>query len=249
MNKLLKRVLVAVLAAMLLCAAALPAAMAAQQVQLVSNAGGGASIYAGMTSTLQVSREGEPQKASLYRWKSSNTSVVSVNKKGAITGKKAGTATITATRKSDGSACVIKVTVKRNKVDKLNPKPSPSQVDYKGVGILLKSVEIVSPSKVVAEYYVVCNFPSSWKAYKVKSAEDAINLFNKSTGSLEKTIVGDDYQVFAKSISGFKTRKGQSVQVVKAVYSGSRVRCANVRLSKYVIRSSSNAKMVVLYKK
>ena len=77
---------------------------------------------------------------------------------------------IYATRKSTGVRASIRVTVKRNKVDYINTRPAATMATYKKGGISLKSVEIVSPSKVVAEYYVAFNFPSSWKALSIMLA-------------------------------------------------------------------------------
>ena len=246
MRKTLKRMLLMVLALTMLGSVMLPAAMAAEQQQAVSNASS-LSVYAGMKDTLVVYRNGVAQSASLYKWKSSNSSVCSVNSNGVITGMKAGTATITATRKSGGSKCSIKVTVKRNKVDNIYSKPSATAASYGNFIIRLKSVEIVSPTKVAVEYYLACNFPSSWKATKVNYVEDAINLYNRSTNLREKVLVGDDYQVRSTAISGFKTKKGKAVQTIKVTYTGSRVHCAGIKLSDYRIDDSSNVKCNIRY--
>ena len=247
MRKTLKRMLLMVLALTMLGSIMLPAAMAAEQQQPVSNASS-MSVYAGMKDTLVVKRNGIVQSASLYKWKSSNSSVCSVNSNGVITGMKAGTATITATRKSNSKEkCSIKVTVKRNKVDNIYSKPSATVAPYRNFIMRLKSVEIVSPTKVAVEYYLACNFPSNWKATKVNYVEDGILLYNRSTGLREKVIVGDDYQVRSTAISGFKTKKGKAVQTIKVTYTGSKVHCAGIRLSDYRVDDSSNAKCNIRY--
>ena len=247
MRKTLKRMLLAALALTLLGSIMLPAAMAAEQREPVSNASS-TSVYAGMKTTLTVYRYDIAQDPNLFKWKSSKSSVCSVNSQGVITGKKVGTATITATRKSNSKdKCSIKVTVKRNKVDNINSKPSATAASSKNFIIRLKSVEIVSPTKVVAEYYLACNFPSSWKATKVNYVEDAIFLYNRSTGVMEKVIVGDDYQVRSKTISGFKTKKGKAVQTIKVTYTGSRVHCADIKLSDYDVDDSYNVTSSIRY--
>lgn len=239
MKRIMRQMLLTLLVVMMAASIALPAAMALEE-KPVANGTPSVSLYAGMKDTLQVTRNGVTQSNTKYKWKSSKSSVVSVTQKGVITAKKAGSATITATRKSDGGKCSIKVKVKRNKVDKINSKPAASAAPYKSAAIALKSVEIVSPTKVVVEYYVVCNYPSSWKASRIESISDAINLHNRYTGALEKTIVGGYYQVTSKKVSGFKARKGKSVQVVKVTYSGSQVDCANIKLSDYKVSNSTN---------
>ena len=247
MKNTMKRLLMSLLVLVMLCGAVMPAAMAAEKV--VSNAAS-TSLYAGGSDTLVVTRNGVIQSNSLYKWKSSKSSVVKVTSKGVITGMKPGSATITATRKSNKKdKCSIKVTVKRNKVDNIHYKPSPSIASYKSGAISLKSVEIVSPSKVVVEYYVAFNFPSRWKVAKITSVQDAVNLYNRSTGEFVKTIVGGYYQTTSKKISGFKSRKGQFVQTIKVTYSGSQVHCANIRLADYYVFDSSNAKAMYKYYK
>ncbi len=65
------------------------------------------TITAGSSKTLKVIVTGNSKKVT---WKSSNTSVATVNSNGKITGKKAGMATITA--KANGKTAKCKVTVK-----------------------------------------------------------------------------------------------------------------------------------------
>lgn len=57
-------------------------------------------------------------------WKSSNTSVATVNSKGSVTAKKAGKATITATEKGGSKKATCAVTVSGIKVDKANKSVS-----------------------------------------------------------------------------------------------------------------------------
>lgn len=241
MKGIMKRLLVMMLALMLLTSIALPAAMAETK---------SASVYAGMKTTLVVYNKttGVQESSSAYKWSSSNSKVASVTSSGVVTGKKAGTATITATSKSNSKIKVkTKIKVLKNKVSNISAKPSKSAASYKNFIVRLKSVEIVSPTRVDVEYYVAINFPGGWKARKIIYMSDAINLYDKSTGAFAKTIVGGTYQVTSKKISGFKARKGSSVQVIKVTYSGSQVHCADILLSNYNVYNSGNCKASLQY--
>lgn len=246
MRSVFRRVLLTMMVLLLAASTVVPAAMAAGIPAVESNASS-TSVYAGMRDTLRVYTNGVEQSPNLFRWRSSNSSVVSVNSSGVITGMKVGSATVSATRKSNGRRTSIRVVVKRNKVDNLSSRPSATSAPYNGVSFVTKSVEIVSPSKVVVEYYVCCNYPSSKRAVKVNYVDDAINLYNRNNGAYVMTIVGDDYQLTTRSISGFRARNGKSVQVIKAAYTGNRVHCANVKLANYRVKSSSNAVISVRY--
>ena len=68
------------------------------------------TITVGSSKTIKATVTGKSKKVT---WKSSNTSVATVNSGGKITGKKAGTATITA--KANGTTAKCKVTVKKAK--------------------------------------------------------------------------------------------------------------------------------------
>lgn len=65
-----------------------------------------ASVYVGKNLTLKVNNKSSKQKVT---WKSSNTAIATVSSKGTITGKKAGTVTITATVGSKKLKCTVKV--------------------------------------------------------------------------------------------------------------------------------------------
>ena len=145
MKNTFKRVVMIMLVMLLAAGAVVPAAMAAE-VPVVSNATNSMSIYAGMSDTLYITISDVVQSPTLYRWKSSNSSVVSVNSQGGIIAKKVGTAIITATRKSNGDKLTMKVTVKTNKVDNIKPRPSATVAPYKGASFRLKSVEIAGPN-------------------------------------------------------------------------------------------------------
>ena len=67
------------------------------------------TIYKGKTATLKATVTGASTKT---KWKSSNSSIATVNSKGKITAKKAGTCKITAT--ANGKKAICTVTVKNN---------------------------------------------------------------------------------------------------------------------------------------
>ena len=107
----------AALAGSMVCAA--PAAMA-QEAPAAAQAGSTyavmakakkVSLVAGTSTTLKVKGK------KVTKWTTSKKSVATVSKKGKVTGKKAGTATITATYK--GGKATFKVTVVKNQMSEL----------------------------------------------------------------------------------------------------------------------------------
>jgi len=225
MKRVLKRVLLTVMVMLLAVSVIVPAAMATE-LPVTSNASS-AILYVGMRDTVRVTLNGVKQNPSLYRWKSSNSNVVSVNSKGTVTAKKIGTATVTATRKSNGSRVALRLSVYRNKVDNINSRPSAQLVNYGGCGWTLKSLEIASPSKVVAEFYLVGNYAYNKGIRSISSftediyaADDNSNLTTIASGK-------------SSSVTGFKAAKGKFVKVVKVTFKGSTVKNVNLRLSKY----------------
>lgn len=84
-------------------ASAAPAAQESQSTYSVMAKAKKVSLKVGETATLKVNG------AKVTKWTSSNKSVATVNKKGKVTGKKVGTATITAKTKKGTSKFAIKV--------------------------------------------------------------------------------------------------------------------------------------------
>ena len=246
MKNIMRRLLVVMLALMLAGSVMLPAAMATE-VTVMRNATNSMTLYVGMRDQLVVTdTSGNPMSASQFRWKSNKSAVVSVNSSGAITAKKAGSATITATNKSNSrNKVTMKVTVKRNKASSIYTKPSASAAPYQNWIIRLKSVEIVSPTQVVAEYYVAFNFPSSWRATKFNYVNDALGAYYRSTGALYQAIARGN----SKKISGFKARGGAFVQTIKVTYSGGMVEFTNLRLKDFLLANSPNVQGSVKVKR
>lgn len=246
MKKVLKQVVLTMMVLLLALGAVAPAALATE-AQMESNAAVVLSIYSGCQGTLYITISGVKQNPGLFKWSSSNSNVAVVNSNGVVTGRKSGYATIYAKRKSNGATFSGVVKVKRNKVDNLTSRRSATAAPYQKVSFGLKSVEITSPNTVAVEYYLYCNFPRNWQLKKITAVQDAINLFNRSTGKLVKTIVGDAYQLKTTKISGFRPHRGQSVQVIKATFSGSRVSSGGINLNQYHIRNSGNATVSYTY--
>lgn len=89
-------------------------------------------------------------------WKSSKPSVISVDDEGYVTPLKPGKAKITV-KTDNGKKASLKVTVRRNFVDKINPKPTRADIDAIGSGwdLQLKSVEVIGLDRLVAEFYLI----------------------------------------------------------------------------------------------
>ena len=90
------------------------------------------------------------------KWKSSKKKVVKVDKNGVLTPRKAGKAKITVTTGNKKKSS-IKVTVRRNLVNNINPRPTKSQVRSIGNSwtILPKSVERTPGGKYVCKFYLL----------------------------------------------------------------------------------------------
>jgi len=230
MKNTMWRIPIVLLVLVMLGTIVLPAALASDG-KLVSNAPSRMTTYVGLKTVLTVyDAYGNTKDSSDYRWTSSKSSVVSVTSGGVITAKKKGSATITATNKYNRYDKVkAVVTVKNNMVTMSNSRPTPDSWRYKTWGVQLKSIQIVTPTKVNAEYYLVANFPSNWRVSKLKSMKDNIRAYNKSTDGYVSTVVNG----YGSTVAGFTPMRGRSVQVIKITYTGAPVYDTNLRLSKY----------------
>lgn len=228
MRHTINRVL-AVLLALLLAGAMLSAAMAEGNV--VANATKKVTTYVGMQTKLTIKdRYGDPVSPTKYSWKSSKKAVATVTSKGVVTAVKSGTATITATSKSNSSnKFKVTFTVKKNQSNPNTNWPSATSVQYETWDVFLRGLEVVSPTRVDAEYFMVCNFPSNWQVTKFKSLKDRIRVINRSTDA-EVGVLVDGY---ASTVYNFKHLSGRFVQVIKVAYKGSAVGNTNFRLNNY----------------
>ena len=176
-----------------------------------------ATVYAGMHVDLRPMLRTDPAGTAVdtgkLKWSTSDKKIVSVNKKGKIVAQKPGTATIRATYGTQSASITVKVG--RNKVDNLTAKPSPSKLKANSYDVLLKSVEIVSPKKAIAEYYFVANYPSNRTS--VSLTEFQTDVWANSSETLdsyyETTIAGNRIDVKLNL-------RGRGVKLFKVVYTG-----------------------------
>ena len=228
MNKALRRVMLLVLALTLLVGAVVPAAMAAEQIKPKSTTftQDKMTTYTGMKTSLTVyDADGNAKSPTSYKWESKNKKIAKVTSGGVVTAQKPGTTKIVATSKANKKDKVtIKVTVKKNTATGLSSKPSTSIIPSKNFTLKLKSVEITSPKKVVAKYYYVQNFPSSWKAIKLTYVKDKILAWDDASNSYKTLVDGK----VSKSVS--ISAKGKKVKTIKVTFSGSKVKTTNICL-------------------
>ena len=232
MRNTLRKMLVLVLALTLIAGVALPATLA--EGKIASNgttfSGNTMTTYTGMKTALTVlDAEGNDRGAANFNWKCNKKGkdVVSISAGGVLTAKKPGSATITATLKGNAAdKRSIKVTVKKNKIDKIYSKPSASSVSYKNVKLVPKSVEIAAPKKVVVEYYLVQNFPSKWKTTKVNYVDNEVYVWDSATMSYRTIVNGK-----VKNVS--VSAKGKTVKTVKITFTGGKVKDTNLCLTDY----------------
>ena len=184
------------------------------------------TTYVGMQKDLTTLLNADPSADAIdftkVTFKSSNKKVVSV-KEGVMTAQKAGKATITATMGT--LKAKLKVTVKKNKLDKMNAKPSIASAGKDVFKLALKSVEIVSPKKVVAEFYLVFNRPS-------RSVTEKLNYLDVEIGA--RTSTKKDYKLVVDGrVNNVKVRtSGKTVTTFKVTFTGSTVNDTNINLKK-----------------
>lgn len=156
-------------------------------------------------------------------WKTSKKSVVTVTKKGVITAKAKGKATITATAGAGANqkTAKITVTVKKNKLDKIQPKPTVSMAGGKDARMMLKSVEIQGTNKIVVEYYLINASKNRLK--KIDYIKTKIYATDRTTGKKITLING-------KSGAVSPSMSKKSVKTIKVTYTGAKVKNTDVNL-------------------
>ena len=159
-------------------------------------------------------------------WKSSNTSVATVNSKGSVTAKKAGKATITATEKGGSKKATCAVTVSGIKVDKANKSVSVTAtvnnadaksmhyVVYKNGGAAKTSyfVTDATPAELNAALGKISANPNFKKDAKVAQAGNKTidelaqsGIGNKNYTKLDITIKNGDQDIqMVKTLTGAK---------------------------------------------
>ncbi len=229
MKKIVRRMALFALALTLLAAAVLPAALAAEQAvpKGASFTKESMTTYTGMKTSLTVyDLDGNAMKATDYKWSSANKKIVKVSSGGVVTAMKPGKAKITAVSKTNKkNKAVITVQVKKNKLDKINSKPSYKSAKKGYINVVLKSIEIKSPSKVAVTYYVAWNNKSSYRSVKIDVA-DVITAWDEDA---YKTITIVDGKKKGTKLS----MKGKQVKKVTVTFKGSRVKNTNLCLKDY----------------
>lgn len=148
-------------------------------------------------------------------YKSSNKKIARVDAGGHVTTRKRGKAKITV-KLADGNAIKLSLKVTRNKIDYVNDKPSMSDVGY-GDDIILKSLEIVGPNKVVAEYWLLFKHIPAMKTSKFSYIEDNISI--------------GDVPIVSGTRRNIKVRtRGMTVKKFKVTFKGGAVLNTDVNL-------------------
>ena len=172
-------------------------------------------IRVGMMLNLTAVQDPAPC-TSQVTWKSSDPKVVSVSRNGSIQALKPGKAVVTVTTKNKKSAS-IKIDVQRNIADNLRDKPGYWVVSY-GQEIYLKSVEIVSPTRVDCEYYLVFNHITGLTTTRFAYIKDRITA--------------DGVTIVDGQLENIKIRLASpGVKLFKVSYTGKAVKDTNVDLN------------------
>lgn len=135
-------------------------------------------------------------------WKSSNTSVATVNSKGSVTAKKAGKATITATEKGGSKKATCAVTVSGIKVDKANKSVSVTATVNNADA---KSMHYVVYKKGVAaesSYFVTDATPAELNAALGKISAKAWDTQSKIDTKKDKVAQAGDKTIDELAQSG-----------------------------------------------
>lgn len=165
-----------------------------------------ANAYIGKTMTLKATVKPSSASNKKVTWKSSNTSIATVNSKGVVTGKKAGTVTITVTTKDGSFKDTCKVTVSKYvKVKDVNLNASSKKLNA-GETYTLKAT--VSPSNA-------SNKSVTWKSSDTSVAK--VNSSGKITavgkGTATITCTTKDGKIKDKCKVTVKTVKVKSLKL------------------------------------
>lgn len=160
-------------------------------------------------------------------WKTSNKAVVSITGKGGLAiGKKPGAVTITAIDSKKQKA-TIKLVVKKNKLDKIyGEKPGLSAAKSNDYELVLKSMEIANPTTVVCEYYLVFNYPASYRTTRFTRFYAKISAHDAYYGETRTIVEGSPKLPISINC------RGQRVKAFKVTFTGSSVKHTDIALIK-----------------
>lgn len=198
-----------------------------------------ATIGVGAKTTIKVKKVTPSSASKAVTYKSSNKKIATVSKKGVVTGKKAGTATITVTStKAKKVTAKFKVTVKKltgvtasgsvsntvvvakSKTLKLTPAPTPAELTGGTV-----SYKIVKKSGV-----------------SVAKSKKVISL-NKKTGKIKAKKAGTAYVQIT-----YKVGKTTKKQTIKVVVPSKRVTSLSIKASKKTLEIGKTATITATVK-
>lgn len=181
------------------------------------------TLFTGMNADLASQLKVTPNTdidAGQLKWKTSNRRVATV-KDGVVTAQGKGTATVTVTY---GQAkATIKVKVRANKLDNINPMPPVTAAPSDKFALVLKSLEIVSPKRVVAEYYLALNRSTRYQTKRFRFIDATLYGFDR-IGKKKVTVI--DGRAFNVPVSA----RGRTVSVVTVNYTGGCIVDTNVCL-------------------
>ena len=122
----------------------------------------GNEFYLGMGPIQLTAVLQPPEAQTTLKWKSSKKKVAKVNAAGVLTPRKAGTSKITVTTGNKKKSS-IKVTIRKNIIDNINPKPTRALFNELGRNFVFypKSVERTAGGKYVCKFYLVNGVGSS----------------------------------------------------------------------------------------
>ena len=122
----------------------------------------GNEFYLGMGPIQLTAVLQPPEAQTTLKWKSSKKKVAKVNAAGVLTPRKAGTSKITVTTGNKKKSS-IKVTIRKNIIDNINPKPTRAIFNELGRNFVFypKSVERTAGGKYVCKFYLVNGVGSS----------------------------------------------------------------------------------------
>lgn len=191
-------------------------------------------IYKGHTKTLKASINPSNATYRKVTWSSSNTKIATVNSKGKVTAKKAGTVTITATVKAANKKATCKVTVK-NPTVRLT---STSKTVYLGDTYTLKATVTPSSEKVT--------WSSSNTKVATVNSKGKITAKKEGTATITAKIKGTSMKKTCKITVKKKSLKLSSDKVSIYVGDTKTLRATPTPSGEKILWTSSNTKVATV---